>query len=275
VLLAALLLGACATPAQAAGVAQKTVRATQGTVVATLSYQQGSDSFGNATFANLRLQISRVGAAVYERPVSSRYCESSCDPEAFGASPLAVKDLEGNGQSEVVLDLNTGGAHCCTVVQVFSYDAHVSSYRLLERNFGDPGALLTDVAGDGHLEFESADDRFAYAFTSFAYSALPPQIWRLRKGRFVDVTRAFAKVVAADAKHQFKSFLANRAQGLGLGYIAAWAADECLLGRHALASATLAREARLHRLRSGDGLSPGGGAFVKKLERFLRKNGYT
>jgi len=273
----ALALAALMLASLGAGVARAAPQAltrSSGAVTATLSYEQGADSFGNPTYSQERLRIVRGGASLYEEPVRSAACSPECALETFGGGPLQVSDLEGSGQPEVILDLNTGGAHCCTIVQVFSFDPGVMSYRPVERDFGDPSAPLLDVAGDGRLEFESADDRFAYAFTSFAYSGLPLQIWRLRAGRFVDATKAFPKALAADAASQFRQFTANANQGLGLGFIAAWAADEDLLGRRALVSRTLAREARRHRLRSGDHLSPGGSAFVAKLGRFLKRTGY-
>ena len=48
-----------------------------------------------------------------------------------------------------------------------------STYRSVEQDFGDPGAVIADLAGDRRLEFESADDRFAYEFAPYAYSGLP------------------------------------------------------------------------------------------------------
>lgn len=270
--LAAAALCACPGMARAA---QETVNASAGAVTATLTYQQGTDSFGNPTFAGLQLRIARAGTVLYERPVRARTCGTLCAPETFAGGPLQVADLDGDGEPEVVLRLNTQGAHCCSIVQVLSFDASRSAYAVHEHDFGDPGAVLTDVAGDGRLELESADDRFAYEFASFAYSGLPLQIWRFRQGSFIDVTRSFRKPLAADAKRQFKRFVANRRRGLGLGFIAAWAADEELLEHRALVSRTLAREARLHRLRSADRLSPGGRRFIKKLRRFLHKTGYA
>ena len=260
--------------AGSAAAEQKSVSAGEGTESATLTYQQSTDSLGELTFSKLELQILRGGQSFYEQPVSSRFCESECLPETFGAGPLAVKDLEGNGQPEVVLDLNTGGAHCCSVVQIFDFDPGVMAYRLSEHNFGDPGALLTDIAGDGRLEFEYADDRFAYEFTSFAYAGLPLQIWRFREGRLINATRQFPAAIAANARRQLGAFRANRSKGLGLGFIAAWAADEYLLNHRPLVARTLAREARHGRLRSRESFSPGGTRFIAKLKRFLKKTGY-
>jgi hypothetical protein len=253
------------------------VSAQEGVVSALLGYQEGVG--GNLPYFDLRLQITRAGESFYEQQVSSRYCLESCVPEPIGAgptktSPLAVVDLEGNGEPAVVLELSTGGAHCCTIVQVFSFDPGTMTYGPLERDFGDPGAVITDLAGDRHLEFESADDRFAYEFAPYAYSGLPLRVWSFLEGRFIDVTKQFPTAIEADAKPQFRSFLANRRQGYGLGLIAAWAADEELLGHQALIRATLAREVRHGRLRSHEHYAPSGRAFVIKLMRFLAHNGY-
>jgi hypothetical protein len=273
-LLAAASVACAAGAAPAAAAGQGSIGVSLGDVAAQLTYQTAVDSFGNPTFSQEQLQITRAGAVSYSAPVRSRHCAPECALETFGGGPLAVASLEDGGQPDVIVRLNTGGAHCCTIVQVFSYDPGLMSYRPVERDFGDPGALLTDVAGDGRLELQSADDRFAYAFTSFAFSGLPLRIWRFRAGRFRDVTRSFPKALAADSAHQFSRFLANRRQGLGLGFIAAWAADEYLLGRGGSVSATLSREARLGRLRSGDHLSPSGAGFVSRLRRFLAATGY-
>jgi len=247
-------------------------------VSAVLTYKEGLG--GPLPYFDLKLSISNSGTSFYEQPVSSRYCDGGCIPEELSGesgkpSSVAVADLEANNQPQVVLQLNTGGAHCCTIVQVFSFDPGVMAYRSVEHDFGDPGALLTDVAGDGRLEFESADDRFAYAFSSYVYSGLPLQISRFVEGRFVNATKEFPAAIATNAADYLEGFRANRRQGHGLGAIAAWAADEELLGHGALVTRTLNREARLHNLRSAEGFAPSGRAFVAKLRRFLKKTGYT
>jgi hypothetical protein len=273
-----LATAACATalalaPAAPAAAAQHTVTAGEGAVTATLSYGGTHEEPGTGPVPGLRLTIDRAGVQFYDAPVSSRYCGSACGLEHFGGGPLLVRGLQA-GEQNVVVELNTGGAHCCTIAEVFSFDPGVMAYRSAEHDFGDPGAVLGDVAGDGSLEFRSADDRFAYEFAPFAYSGLPLRIFAFREGRFVDATRSFPAAVAADAAHQFKGFQATRRQGLGLGLIAAWAADEELLGRDALVRSTLAREARHGLLRSRERYAPSGHAFVAKLLRFLAGTGY-
>ncbi|HMD51559.1 MAG TPA: hypothetical protein VKG62_02510 [Solirubrobacteraceae bacterium] len=262
--------GALASSASAASVS-----ASEGIVQATLSYEGPVSGQGGQGLTNMKLAINRSGVSFYDQPVTSHDCATApCGLENAGGGPLQVKDLEGNGQPDVILGLNTGGAHCCTIEQVFWFDPGVMAYRLVEHDFGDPGAVVSDVAGNGHLEFRSADDRFAYAFGSYAFSGLPVQIWQFREGSFVDITKQFPTVIAADAVRQLKEFDANRGRGLGLGEIAAWAADEYLLGHRSLVKHTLEREARGHHLRSYQHMNPEGTAFIKQLGHFLARNGY-
>jgi hypothetical protein len=252
--------------------------AQEGGVRAVLTYREGLG--GPLPYFDLKLAITSSGIPAYEQPVSSHRCPSGCEPETLEisqskGSPVAVTDLEGNGQADVVLELSTGGAHCCAVVQVLTYDPGTMAYLLAEHDFGDPGALLRTIEGDPHPVFESGDDRFAYEFGSYADSAFPLEVLGFQQGRFVNVTRSFPKQIAAQAASLFKGFREGRRRGEGLGALAAWAADEELLGRGILVTQTLKREARLHNLRSDEGQSAAGRAFVAKLERFLKSTGYT
>jgi hypothetical protein len=149
-----------------------------------------------------------------------------------------------------------------------------STVHLGARNFGDPGARLERVGSQ--LLFQSADDRFAYAFTSFAGSALPVQLWRWRANRFVDVTRAHLGFVRADRDlwwRHIKDALRQR-NGDARGLVAAWAADQCLLGRRAAVRTELAQLLRAGRL-SGPSEWPQDRRYVKVLWKTLRRFGYT
>jgi hypothetical protein len=266
------VLAAAAATASAATTA-RSITATSASVTATLTFLHDGAPGAVTPYRHLRLTISGDGRTHYQRPVSALLCGAQCWP--LSASPqtpvLRVATLERGHGADVVLNLYSGGAHCCSIVQVFSYGD--GSYALAQRDFGDPGARLARLKGT--WAFVSADDRFAYEFTSFAFSGLPVQIWRLHGGRFDDATRAFPGHVEADATRQYKAYLANRRQGLGLGFIAAWAADEALLGKDAHVTRTLRSLAAAGQLRSGDGFSHGGRAFIAALERFLTKTGYT
>jgi hypothetical protein len=169
---------------------------------------------------------------------------------------LTVADLGAGGSPDVILDLYSGGAHCCSILQVYRFEADRGTYSILQRDFGDPGASLVELGGS--RVFLSADDRFAYAFTSFAFSGLP----------------RFPARIATDAARQYGAYLANRSQGFGLGFIAAWAADEDLLGHATLVARTLSAAKGDGYLRSADGLASAG-AFIASLQRDLAKWGYA
>ena len=174
---------------------------------------------------------------------------------------------------DVLLGLYSGGAHCCFIDQVFSLDPGTMAYVKVEHNFLDAGARIKKL--DTHYEFLSADARISEAgFTDFADSGAPIQIWRLINRRFVNVTRQYPKLIKPDAAIWMKAF--RRHLRNGVGFIAAWAADEDLLGKSKLVSSTLARLARQHRLRSTLGLPHHSEtAFVAELQKALRTLGYT
>ena len=264
----ALLLAAPA----AADAAPHTVSASEGSVTARLSWSSAAEE-GSGPARGLRLTIERAGAKAYEAPVKSAHC-APCGLERFGGGPLLVRDLEGAGRPNVLVELYTGGAHCCTILQIYSYDPGTMTYRMTERDFGDPGAKVEDLAGNGSLQLVTADDRFAYEFAPFAYSGLPLQVLALRGGRLADVTRSYPAQIARDAAQWLKTFRSERHLQLGNGAIAAWAADEELLGRDRLVRATLAREAARRNLRSRESYGPSNGSFVRALLRFLSRTGY-
>jgi len=266
------ILATAAVATAATTVTADTVTAAGDGVTATLTFRHDAAPSAVIPYRDLRLAITGGGRAAYRAPVSALLCAKQCWPlsGAPGAPVLRVVTLEYGRGADVVLNLYSGGAHCCSITQVFSYAS--GSYALAQRDFGDPGSRLERL--DGGWVFLSADDRFAYEFTSFAFSGLPLAIWRFAGGRFVDVTRAFPARVQADATRQYKAYIANRRQGLGLGFIAAWAADEDLLGKRAHVAATLGALAAAGELRSGDGFSRGGRAFIAALNRFLAKIGY-
>ena len=266
--LAVLAGGAAAAPGAAVTHSRT---ASSGTTVATLSWKAHHSAIG-LPYSNLRLDIRRGGSDRFDGPVHGLLCGTECWP-ALGvrSAPVVVSDIEGDGAPDVIVGLYSGGAHCCYITQIYRYDPGTQTYAVVQRDFGDPGSILERIGG--FFRFLSADDRFAYRFAAFAFSGLPIQIWRFADGRFVDVTRHYPARVAADAAVWWSAFRKNAAQHFGDGFIAAWAADEDLLGHHALVSRTLAAQNRAGRLRNVG--VPGGSAFIGALERFLARGGYS
>jgi hypothetical protein len=268
-----LIVGVLAV-ATALAASAKTVSAGRGGTSATLTYESSSAAQGEP-YSKLHLTIARRGRSVFDGPVDGLLCGTRCWPAVgiAGNPVVRVADLEPGGSPDVILNLYSGGAHCCSITQVYRYDPDTGRDALVQHDFADPGSLLRTLAGS--YVFLSADDRFAYTFTSFAFSGLPLAIWRFAGGRFVDVTARFPAQLAADAERQYRAYLANRRQGLALGFIAAWAADEDLLGHSALVARTLAAQSRAGDLRSADGFAKRGDAFIAQLQRFLVMTGYA
>ena len=176
--------------------------------------------------------------------------------------------------SLVLLNLFSGGAHCCTVLAIYSFDPATSSYVQTEGDFGDPDVRVVDLGHDGRFELLTADDSFAYRFTDFAASGLPIQIFTFAGRQFTDVTRSYPRLIAKDAAFWLKAFKSQARERYpdSVGVVAAWAADEDLLGHVKLTARFLHRQARAGHLNAAAGA--GGTRFVANLQKFLRRRGY-
>ncbi|MDE3070219.1 MAG: hypothetical protein KGJ43_05775, partial [Acidobacteriota bacterium] len=275
----ALCLAAGALAPTGAQAAVQRQSASAGSVKATFTFTETHGRYSLPEYGEEKLAIERAGRPAYEAPVSSSLCSGACWPGGSllgrGSSSVQVLALEAPSEPDVLLNLFTGGAHCCSVTQAFSYDGASATYVKAEHDFGNvPARLERPGPGSGSGSAErlvSADNRFAYAFTDFADSGLPVQVWTLSAGRFVDVTRSYPALIARDARRQWHGFLADRNNGVGL--IAAWAADECLLGHRAKVERMLARQLRAGRLQSAFGAYRGR-RFIHALMADLKRWGY-
>ncbi|MBD1844866.1 hypothetical protein H6F89_15975 [Cyanobacteria bacterium FACHB-63] len=225
------VLGFVALPVRAE-VLTKTAQ--QGNVKAELSYEQVSTS-GLPQTKNVRLRIQRSGQTVFDQaPKISEYDRPIV---SFGRNDddrgFVVRDLNGDKDPEVIADMYTGGAHCCEYSLIYQYDADQKQYVESQAYWGNLGYELRDLDQDGKTEFYSADDRFAYAFTSYAASAFPIQIWRFDKGEMVDVTRQYPKLIYSDAYKLWQGYQRVRLyqEAEVKGILAAYLADKYLLGQ--------------------------------------------
>ena len=124
------------------------------------------------------------------------------------------------------------------------------------------------------MELIGADDRFGYAFTAFAFSVMPVRIYDLRAGRWSSSRRASPTGSAPTPSARGSTFTKISRSDEPRGAIAAWTADQLMLGHRAYARRTLNRLARQGRLPS-DGFPPKSQRkFVRNLLRFLAKRGY-
>jgi hypothetical protein len=222
----------------------------------------------------LTLTIARNGQVAYHGPVHAAGCpRCSAAPVPPGKQALHVLDLESDGQPDVVVGLFSGGANCCFIDQVFSLDPGTMTYAKSQHNFLNAGAALTRL--DGRWVFKSGDSRITETgFTDTADSGTPIQIWRFSDHGFSDVTRRYPKLIRGDAAMWMRLFNHHLSNGVGL--IAAWAADEDLLGQSALVNTTLNTLAAQHKLRTPLGLPHNSETlFVTQLKELLHRLGYT
>ncbi|QLE58435.1 hypothetical protein [Nostoc sp. TCL26-01] len=181
-------------------------------------------------YKNVRLQIIRAGKTVLDQKLSQ---ENEYDKPIGGlfTDKIPVLNLDGDKEPEVIADFFTGGAHCCVYSLIYRYDRTSGQYKSMRQEWGNGGYRLQDLDKDGIPEFDSRDDRFAYAFTSYAASAYPLQIWQYRQGKMVDVTRRYPKLIANHASELWKEYNKIKQQDDGKGFLAAYLADKYLLGQ--------------------------------------------
>jgi hypothetical protein len=277
---AAILCATTAAPAAADAATSRTETATSGAISATLTYTLHAPQQASA----VTLAIARAAApATVARhgmvAAGCRACTGAVPVAAIdGGEPpsLSVVDLQGDGEPEVVVDLYTGGAHCCSISAIYGWDAASGSYGRLIHDWGDPGSSLEDLAGPG-LELVSADDRFAYAFCAYACSAMPPRIYRYRDASLVDVTRQFPARVRSslrDLRATVRQLARHRDQRTGIrGILPAICADLAMLGRGSQCRPLL-RDARARGWLDKAPPWKAGSAYVSDVRRSLRRWGY-
>ena len=253
---------------------QRTETASGGDVNAVLTWNQGSDLFD---ITGTHITITRAGATLLDTNVPEPCNGCGIMPAGAGggtAKSLQVADLDGDGEPEVLLDIFTGGAHCC--VDTWIYRLTGSTYTGTPAQWGDVGYTLKDLDGDGVPELRSFDDRFAYEFTAYAGTWFPPQIWQFRAGQLNNVTRKYPKIIRADAKRALRFYRRRSRRVDTRAVLAAYVADEYLLG-HGSTGWKVVRSALKHHRLNGFGRGdawPRNARYVRVLRKFLRKNGY-
>ena len=248
-------------------------RVTRGAVSADLSYRES-----NSFYRDLRITIRRHGTLALTTAIDRIACKD-CSVSGISTimgQPLRIADLDGDGEPEVLVDLYTGGAHCCWLTLFLRWDGR--SYRSTQHLWGDPSYDVSDLDHDGRPELVSADDRFAYAFTNYAASALPIQIWHYDHGTLMDVTSSYPALVRKDAASLWTDYLQTRKQSGAdeRGLLAAWLADEYRLGLvdegwAKIRAAYALGELSVPRV---DPIWPAGQKYLTALRIFLAKNGY-
>jgi len=265
--------------APASGLKRTVERASTGGVVAELSYvkrRRESRGFTFFEYRNLRVRIVRDGRAVRDEQVP-RTCARGCRPAALWSDKaIRLRDLDVDGEPEVVVDLFTGGASCCVYTLVYGFAADEGSYVRRVKNFGS-GYRPRDYDGDGTVEFFAGDYRFKYVFSCGACSAQPLTIWHWEDLTLSDASRRFPAALRRDARRMYRLYRRARPDPAFVkGILPAYVADLCRIGRCRRALRVVENARRLGELgrRGRYDQPPFGRAYVKALKRFLRRTGY-
>jgi hypothetical protein len=187
---------------------------------------------------------------------------------------VTILQLDGTGPPEVLIDMYSGGAHCCLESWIFT-GAHRAT-----KVWGHGGVrpALRDVDGKGQPEFHGVDTGFAYLFTSFAGSRFPAKVWNYANGRINDVTRSFPAEVQADMAQQYSGYQECLAAGGDFmagcvrGALAAYAADGYSLGQGDQAMAVVQQS--IDDGQTATETDPFDD-FLGKLQQVLRDGGYA
>lgn len=240
----------------------ETKTAVSGNVRVEISYEQPEEY----QFKNVRVKIIRAGQILLDRqmPQESEYdrpVASIADENA-----LPVVDLDGDKEPEIIADFYTGGAHCCTYSLIYRYNSAQNSYTSIRHDWGNVGYRLKDLNQDGLPEFDSLDDRFAYAFSSYAGSGFPLQIWQYRQGEMANVTRRYPQLIKNHAYQVWQGYTQARKEDYEVkGFLTAYLADKYLLGQGQDGWQRVEQA-----YRESDRAQ-----YFSELRRFLRETGYV
>jgi hypothetical protein len=280
---AALAITALALPAAASAQERTVESATSGAVTAELSYikrDRGRGEFRFEEFRDFRVRVLRGGVVLYDRSIGEP-CEEFCTPaeSALTGKHIGLRDLNGDGEPEAIVDLFTGGTSCCVMVFAYGYDAAANVYRRARLDTGG-GFVARDYGGDGVIELVGDDFRFRGLFTCGACGSRPIRIWHYGLTRFEVATPSLPAKVRAHARRMKRFYERVRHRGdapaFVKGALTPYTADLCLLDRcgagFRLVRLAL-RRGELNRRTAFD-VSPLGPAYLKALKRFLRRTGY-
>lgn len=220
-------------------------------------------------------------------------------PNYADLDDLCVIQFSRSGPPSVLVEGYSGGAHCCYEPVLYSVDSSNSSSARYQKvidwsplnyksslKFDNNGGYRPTIAGDQVL-LRTEDDAFAYTFGCFACTPMPIRLDALHDGRLLDVTARYPGRVTREATElwrQVQSQVAlerrtSAAQRVApFGVLAAWVADECVVG-HGVSAWSQLRQLNDDGLLSNaiyyrDTLIKPKGTFSSSLRQFLLRHGY-
>ncbi|MGB3238882.1 MAG: S-layer homology domain-containing protein [Geitlerinemataceae cyanobacterium] len=188
-------------------------------VLAQLSYQKQ-----NFSYQDLRLTVVRGGVAVVEEALPIQQ-----ESRNLG---FQLKDLDGDGDPELIVDFFVNPPRCCSYSLIYRYAAGQNRYIPLQYSWDYQPPVVQDLDRDGIPEFDGFNSSFAFDFvSSYDDAAFPKQVLQYRQGEMFDVTRQYPEAVRENADFLWKEYLQRQARNREVkGVLAAYLADKYALG---------------------------------------------
>lgn len=156
-------------------------------------------------------------------------------PVDFTHGQFTLENLDPDGVPEVVFHRYTGGAHCCIIYTLYSWQGDRLHRILTYPLDASADGSFEDLDNDGYSEFLTSDNRFLYAFGSYASSWPPSITLSFRSGFLVDVTQQFPERMYSDLE-RVSDYLENANPEMpetGInGFLAGYVAHKILLGEY-------------------------------------------
>ncbi|MEO1146656.1 MAG: hypothetical protein AAFY26_13810 [Cyanobacteria bacterium J06638_22] len=155
------------------------------------------------------------------------------ETRAFSLSgAIALQDLDSDGNAEVIVETFSGGAHCCTTHEIYSWSGDGFAFSSTGLRDGG-GGIFEDLNGDGAIEFVGVDNAFLYAFSSYVGSFPPSQIYTFQNGTLADTTRQFPDHLRSHAWAMYQAVESSEESGYEVnGILAGYVAQKILLGEY-------------------------------------------
>ena len=191
---------------------------------------------GGMTATFDRVQCAPLGPECEDGDVEPRLTIDTDDGQSvtLEGSPmqnvLMLGRLSRDGPIAAFFQSYSGGMHCCQQLQAIVPTPDGLKTVDLGAYDGSEIGWPSDVDGDGNRDFIVTDDRFLYAFESYAGSIAPPLVLNVIEGKKVDVSadprfrRVFEKAAAKTRAACIKDDYPN-------GICAAYAANAARLGQ--------------------------------------------
>ncbi len=181
-------------------------------------YKLGEGS--SDTDKNLRYQIAYDGVVKVNAGEQTLY-----------TGQISLQDMDGDRTPEVIVGTFSGGAHCCTNFKIYSWKKNQFLSTETGLRDGNGGSFM-DLDGNGTLEFATYDNAFLYAFSSYAGSFPPSQVFNLRNGKLAETTRQYPKHLRRTLQDMFKSIQERKGNSDAEinGVLAGYVAQKALVG---------------------------------------------